>query len=100
MKTNEPLTPTDEQWMRERIEKWRSQGYAVDRYSLTGEAMWNGYQARDAEVQALREALESVHYRATRWAVLPTVEAHQSVLRDIGEDARTALSWGETGETE
>lgn len=74
--------PTDEQRMREAL--------AYD----------SGYRSRDAEVQALREALESVHYRATRWEVLPTVEAHQSVLRDIGEDARAALAGGEEGEPE
>lgn len=58
-----------------------------------------GYESRDMEVRALRKALESVYDRATR-EVPPTVEAHQSVLKDISEDALAALASGEEGEEE
>lgn len=93
--------PTDEQRMREHFEKWARIDRELDQYiHPEPEGAWRAFRSRDAEVQALKEALESVHYRATRWEVLPTVEAHQSVLRDIGEDARAALAGGEEGEPE
>lgn len=58
-----------------------------------------GYESRDMEVRALREALESVYDRATREVPL-TVAAHRSVLKDISEDALAALASGEEGEGE
>ena len=52
------------------------------------------FQARDAEVQALRDALARVRFRATA-AVHPDLRSHQVALEDIAVTVNVALSSGE-----
>lgn len=98
---------TDEQRMREQFEEWVSgEGYNATRYgdgpfdryhAAEVNAMWDGYRARDAEVQALREALGSIVHASNNWAM--PVKAFD-VTGKLADIARAALAGGETGETE
>lgn len=94
--------PTDEQ--REQFEQlMKGQGHKAFNRSGDGKYLndhrlddkWLGYQARDAEVQALREALSDVEVTVTVTHFL-TVDALTHVLDVVARKAAYALR-GEEG---
>lgn len=109
----------DEQRMREQFEKWideKQYGLGWQDGRGTWEeflsAAWAGYQAgsrsRDAEVQALREALTEVteDLASELIAKYGPIQAHPDTVRRFARDmdtvyrARKLLAGGEEGEAE
>lgn len=98
--------PTDEQ-LRERFEDW-GRTYYLNLIRTRGgqyqdvltEAAYAAWRARDAEVQALREALTyALHVLECLKADNPNPLLPNARWRSV-DMARAALAGGETGETE
>lgn len=104
--------PTDEQRMRERFEadclhiseeqlaRTKAGDYATEWVHGTWIGYAIAYKARDAEVQALRELLYEIKFKAGMSHINQTMEQQQRLLYDISDAVRAALAGGETGEAE
>ena len=85
---------------------WDADTETYARQTITN--MWLGYQARDAEVQALREALTAAAEDLTSEIIAKhgPIQAHPDTFRRFNRDmepvyrARRLLAGGEEGEVE